>query len=302
MDALKEALAAAGFAPDRLLTGAAMARYTTMRVGGPADLVALPASAAQAARALDLAARRDTPVLVMGGGSNLIVRDGGVRGLVLLLGEPFSRVRVQGRVVYAQAGARLAQVGAAAQRAGLSGLEFAAGIPGTVGGGVAMNAGAYGGELKDCLLWAQVLLQGRLLRLDREGLEMGYRTSRALREGGVVLAAAFALTPGDPQAIARRMGELAALRREKQPLNLPSAGSTFKRPPGHFAGALIQQAGLKGLQVGGAQVSEKHAGFVVNLGGATASDVLRLIEQVKARVWEQCGVALECEVRVVGEG
>ena len=302
MDALKEALAAAGFAPDRLLTGAAMARYTTMRVGGPADLVALPASAAQAARALALAARRDTPVLVMGGGSNLIVRDGGVRGLVLLLGEPFSRVRVQGRVVYAQAGARLAQAAAAAQRAGLAGLEFAAGIPGTVGGGVAMNAGAYGGELKDCLLWAQVLLQGRLLRLDREGLEMGYRTSRALREGGVVLAAAFALTPGDPQAIARRMGELAALRREKQPLNLPSAGSTFKRPPGHFAGALIQQAGLKGLQVGGAQVSEKHAGFVVNLGGATASDVLRLIEQVKARVWEQCGVALECEVRVVGEG
>ncbi len=302
MDALKEALAAAGFAPDRLLTGAAMARYTTMRVGGPADLVALPASAAQAARALALAARRDTPVLVMGGGSNLIVRDGGVRGLVLLLGEPFSRVRVQGRVVYAQAGARLAQAAAAAQRAGLAGLEFAAGIPGTVGGGVAMNAGAYGGELKDCLLWAQVLLQGRLLRLDREGLEMGYRTSRALREGGVVLGAAFALTPGDPQAIARRMGELAALRREKQPLNLPSAGSTFKRPPGHFAGALIEGAGLKGLRVGGAQVSEKHAGFVVNAGEATAKEVLELIQQVKDRVWARWGVALECEVRVVGEG
>lgn len=302
MEALKKALAAAGFTPDRLMPDAAMCRYTTMRVGGPADLAAFPSSSGQIIRALDLAARHATPALVMGGGSNLIVRDGGVRGLVLVLGEAFSRVRVRDGVLYAQAGARLAQVGAAAQRAGLSGLEFAAGIPGTVGGGVAMNAGAYGGELKDCLLWAQVLLHGQVLRLDRQQLAMGYRTSRALREGGVVLGAAFALTPGDPQAIARRMGELAALRREKQPLSLPSAGSTFKRPPGHFAGALIEGAGLKGLRVGGAQVSEKHAGFVVNAGEATAKEVLELIQQVKDRVWARWGVALECEVRVVGEG
>ena len=301
MERLAAALKQAGFTGDRLLAGEAMARFTTMRVGGPAELIAMPADEAQAAKALELARAMAVPVLVMGGGSNLIVRDGGVRGLVVLLGEHFARVEVKGNVISAQAGARLSQVSAAAQRQGLSGLEFAAGIPGTVGGGVAMNAGAYGGEIKDRLLWADVLLKGRAYRLAAKDLDMGYRTSRVLREGGVVLGAAFDLEPGEEKAIAATMAELARRRRDKQPLNVPSSGSTFKRPQGHFAGALIEAAGLKGMRIGGAQVSEKHAGFVVNQGGASAREVLALIELVQERVLAHSGVQLECEVRVVGE-
>ena len=292
MERLLAALREAGYTRDRLLPGEAMARHTTMRVGGPAELLAMPANEAQLARALELAREMALPVLVMGGGSNLIVRDGGVRGLVLALGEHFARVEVRGGTVLAQAGARLAQVSAAAQQAGLSGLEFAAGIPGTVGGGVAMNAGAYGGELRDRLVWADVLMDGRTRRLAAGELGLGYRTSSVLREGGVVLGAAFELTPGDEAEIRAAMAELARRRREKQPLNYPSSGSTFKRPPGHFAGALIEEAGLKGARVGDAQVSEKHAGFVVNLGGASAREILQLIEMVKERVLAHSGVLL----------
>ena len=288
-------------APDRVRENEPMSRHTTFRVGGLAELMFFPASAEELQTALSAAKDAGAEVHLVGNGSNLLVRDGGLRGLTIALGEPFSEVRVEGCAVVAQAGAPLSRVAAAAQEAGLAGLEFASGIPGTLGGGCAMNAGAYGGELKDVLECARVLLDGELRTLSRDGLEMGYRTSRVLREGGIVLEARFALTPDDREAIAARMRDLNARRREKQPLNLPSAGSTFKRPEGHFAGALIEGCGLKGARVGGAQVSEKHAGFVVNTGGATASDILGLIEHVHDVVLRETGVELEPEVRIIGE-
>ena len=286
---------------EQILQNEPLAAHTTMRVGGPADGFFLPDSAAQVRRALEIARELGLPALLMGNGSNLIARDGGVRGLVVCLGERFARVEIDGKELRAQAGASLARVASMAQEAGLAGLEFAAGIPGTLGGGVAMNAGAYGGQLSDVLIDASVLLDGEEVTLSREAMEMGYRTTLPLRRGLPVLSARFRLTRDDPAAILARMKELNARRREKQPLSFPSAGSTFKRPEGHFAGALIEAAGLKGLTVGGAQVSEKHAGFVVNRGGATAKDVLSLIAEVQKRVYDHAGVRLEMEVRVVGE-
>ena len=288
-------------APDRVLENAPMSRYTTFRVGGPADVLFLPASVEELQTALAAAKAQGIPVCLIGNGSNLIVRDGGIRGLVIVLGEPFSGLRVEGQQVWAQAGARLSAVAAAAQRAGLTGMEFASGIPGTLGGGCAMNAGAYGGELKDVLVLADVLLDGELRRLSRDEMEMGYRSTMPLRRGAIVVSACFELQSDDPEAIQERMRDLANRRREKQPLNLPSAGSTFKRPEGHFAGALIEQCGLKGCRIGGAQVSEKHAGFIVNVGDATAADILRLIAHVQEVVLAQTGVQLETEVRVLGE-
>ena len=286
---------------DQILLDEPMSRRTTFRVGGPADVFFMPESAEQVVSALETARRLGTPAIVIGNGSNLLVRDGGIRGLVIALGEGFSGVTIDGNTVEAQAGAPLSRVAAAAQAAGLSGLEFASGIPGTLGGGCAMNAGAYGGQLSDVLVDARVLLGGEAVTLTREDMQMGYRTTRPLREGGVVLSARFALTPGEPEAILSRMRELNARRRDKQPLNYPSAGSVFKRPEGHFAGALIEQSGLKGRRVGGAMVSEKHAGFIVNAGGARAADVLALIGQVQDEVQARFGVRLETEVRVLGE-
>ena len=287
--------------PDQILVNEPMSRHTTFRVGGPADVLFLPESGGDVARALAAAKALGVEAYVIGNGSNLIVRDGGVRGLVIGLGEGMSAVSREGNVVAAQAGATLARVSAFAQGEGLSGLEFASGIPGTLGGGCAMNAGAYGGQLSDCLIDATVLVNGEEQTWTAQDMAMGYRTSRPLREGGVVLSARFRLTPDDPQAILARMKELNARRRDKQPLNYPSAGSTFKRPEGHFAGALIEGAGLKGRSVGGAQVSEKHAGFIVNTGGATAADILALIRIVQDEVKARYGVALETEVRVIGE-
>lgn len=287
--------------PDQLLLDEPMSRHTTFRVGGPADAFFMPENAAQVSSALDAARAANIPAVVIGNGSNLVVRDGGIRGLVIALGEGMSAVSREGDVVSAQAGASLARVSAFAQANGLAGLEFASGIPGTLGGGCAMNAGAYGGQLSDVLIDARVLLDGEERTLSRDALELGYRTSMPLRAGGVVLSARFALTPGDPEAIAAHMRELNARRREKQPLNYPSAGSVFKRPEGHFAGALIEQAGLKGRSVGGAQVSQKHAGFIVNAGDATASDILALIELVRREVEARSGVRLETEVRILGE-
>ena len=286
---------------EQILQNEPLAAHTTMRVGGPADVFFLPDSAAQVRRALEIARELGLPALLMGNGSNLIARDGGVRGLVVCLGERFARVEIDGEELRAQAGASLARVASMAQEAGLAGLEFAAGIPGTLGGGVAMNAGAYGGQLSDVLVEACVLRDGEEVTLSREAMEMGYRTTLPLRRGLPVLSARFRLTRDDPAAILARMKELNARRRDKQPLSFPSAGSTFKRPEGHFAGALIEAAGLKGLTVGGAQVSEKHAGFIINRGGATADDVLSLIAEVQTRVYAHAGVRLETEVRVVGE-
>ena len=286
---------------DQILEHEPMARHTTFRVGGPADVLFMPDGADQLIAALEAARSAGVPAHVIGNGSNLIVRDGGIRGLVIAIGEGMSEITRRGDTICAHAGAALAKVAAFAQAEGLAGLEFASGIPGTLGGGCAMNAGAYGGQLSDCLVDAQVLLNGEVRTLTKDEMQMGYRTSLPLREGGIVLSARFALTPDDPEAIAARMRELNARRRDKQPLNFPSAGSTFKRPEGYFAGALIEQSGLKGLAVGGAQVSEKHAGFIVNAGGATASDVLALIGKVQDAVEARFGVRLETEVRILGE-
>ena len=299
---LKLAQALRAMAPDRLLENEPMCLHTTFRVGGPADLLFQPSSAEELCAALQLAKDAGTPVQLLGNGSNLIVRDGGLRGLTILLGEHFSDIRVDGRRIYAQAGATLVRVAAAAQEAGLTGLEFASGIPGTLGGGCAMNAGAYGGQLSDVLVSAEVLMDGRVQTLTLEEMQMGYRSTRPLREGGVILSACFELREDDPAAIHERMKDLNARRREKQPLNLPSAGSTFKRPEGYFAGALIEGCRLKGCTIGGAQVSEKHAGFVVNIGGATAADILALISHVQAVVKAETGVDLEPEVKIMGEG
>ena len=287
--------------PEQLLLNESMASHTTIRVGGPADAFYMPESVEQLRQSLDWARSLSVPVLLMGNGSNLIVRDGGVRGLVVALGERFSRIRVEGDELTAQAGASLKRVSLAAQEAGLSGLEFAAGIPGTLGGGTAMNAGAYGGQLSDVLLRADVLIGGEVKTLSLKEMRMGYRTTLPLALGCPVLSVSFGLARGDPAAILDRMNCLNLRRRERQPLNFPSAGSVFKRPEGRFAGALIEEAGLKGLTNGGAQVSEKHAGFIINLGAATAKEVLELMEEVRSRVFARSGVMLEPEVRIVGE-
>jgi len=300
MTQLIEALSAIA-GSHQILENEPMSRHTTFRVGGPADVLFLPESETQLVQAISIADELRVPCVMIGNGSNLVVRDGGIRGLVIALGEGMAAITRAGNVVTAQAGASLARVAAYAQASGLSGLEFASGIPGTLGGGCAMNAGAYGGQLSDVLIDARVLLNGEVRTLAADEMQMGYRTSLPLREGGIVISARFALKPDAPEAIAARMRELNARRRDKQPLSFPSAGSTFKRPEGHFAGALIEQAGLKGRSVGGAQVSEKHAGFIVNTGRATASDILALIGIVQGEVQARFGVRLETEVRILGE-
>ncbi len=280
-----------------------MARHTTMRVGGPAEILFSPASEGELLFAVREAKRAGAPFRIIGNGSNLLVLDGGLPGLTIRLGEAFSKISVDGNQIRAQAGALLSRVAAAARDASLTGLEFASGIPGSAGGGMAMNAGAYGGQLSDVFEGCRALdpETGIISALGPAEMALGYRESAALSRGLIVTEAAFRLTAGEKTAIQAKMDDLSARRREKQPLNLPSAGSTFKRPEGYFAGALIEQAGLKGLRVGGACVSEKHAGFVVNDRNATARDVLDLIRLVQARVLEHSGVRLETEVRILGE-
>ncbi len=286
---------------ERLLLGEPMSRHTSFRIGGAADALFLPATAEELTRAIAAAEETGAPWRVLGNGTNVLVRDGGLRGLTIVLGEPMSGVHIEGRRITAQAGALLSRVGREAQRAGLQGMAALSGIPGSVGGAAAMNAGAYGSEMKDVLVRALVLDGSEPVWMDAAALELSYRDSLVLRRRLIVLAAEFELQSGDSEAIQAEMADYAARRREKQPLNMPSAGSTFKRPAGHFAGALIEGAGLKGYRVGGAQVSELHAGFVVNAGGATARDVLALMDDVRRIVFEQTGVTLEPEVCIIGE-
>ncbi len=278
-----------------------MARHTTFRLGGPVRLMALPGTAAQAALAVKTARELEIAPFFLGNGSNLLVADQGYPGFVVKLQGELNQVReVNGRLE-AGGGVLLSRLSNAALDRGLTGLEFAGGIPGSVGGGVTMNAGAYGGELAQVLESVTVLEpDGTVAVLPAGECGFGYRKSIFSKGDQLILKAAFALEPGDREAIAARMEELSLQRRTKQPLEYPSAGSMFKRPAGHFAAALIDQCGLKGLAVGGAQVSEKHAGFVVNRGGATCADVLELVRQVKARVLEQTGVELEMEVKILG--
>lgn len=283
------------------LTDAPMRDYTTFRAGGPADLLVSPKSAEQIRAVLQMCRQLEVPVTLLGNGSNVLVRDGGIRGAALRLGSEFSQIQIEGSMVIAQAGAKLAAVVSAALNAGLVGMEFAWGIPGSVGGGIYMNAGAYGGELSQVLHSALVLTADlEIVQMPSEALSLSYRHSALMENGALVLEGRFCLKPGDTAAAREYLRELAARRREKQPLDLPSAGSTFKRPAGHYAGALIESAGLKGFSIGGAQVSEKHAGFVVNRGGS-AADILALIRHVQECVSAQSGIWLEPEVLILGE-
>ena len=280
-----------------------MAEMTTLRVGGPADAVVFAASEEDVRTVARLCREHGAPLAVVGRGSNLLVRDGGLRGVVLCLGKDFARIAVRGGEIFAQAGAALGALALAARDAGLAGLEFAAGIPGSVGGAAAMNAGAYGGQMADVLTGVTVVTRtGETREAAAEELELGYRHSVLMKTGGVVTEARFRLTSDKREFIAARMEDYLSRRREKQPLEYPSAGSFFKRPPGHFAGTLIEACGLKGKRVGGAQVSEKHAGFLINTGGATCADILELSRQVREIVYERTGVRLEPEVRPIGRG
>lgn len=279
-----------------------MKKHTTFRIGGPADYYVMPHSGEEAAQVIKACREWKLPFYILGNGSNLLVSDKGFRGVIIQMFKNYSELSVDGVCVTARAGALLSKIAKTALENNLTGLEFAAGIPGTLGGAVVMNAGAYGGEMKDVLEEVGVLSgEGEILRLKREELDLGYRTSVIARKGYIVLEAKMRLQEGKREAIASRMEELKEKRVSKQPLELPSAGSTFKRPEGNFAGKLIMEAGLRGFSVGDAQVSEKHCGFVVNKGGATALQVRELMQEVIRRVEETSGVTLEPEVKMLGE-
>lgn len=284
-----------------VLTEEPMSRHTTFRVGGPADVLVRP-TVEQLAGVLGLCREYGEPYTLIGNGSNLLVGDGGIRGVVIELAEPAGAIEVNGNEITAQAGAMLAKIANTAAAAGLAGMEFASGIPGTIGGAVVMNAGAYGGEMKDILVHVKVLNeQGEEKKLTVEELELGYRRSCILEKHYLITEVTVRLTSGHEEEIRAKMKELNEKRIEKQPLSYPSAGSTFKRPEGYFAGKLIMDAGLRGYTVGGAQVSEKHCGFIINKGGATAADIRQLMQDVAEKVYEQYGVQLEPEVKMTGD-
>ena len=278
-----------------------MSAHTTFRVGGPADIMVWPKGEALA-EVIRICKEQEVPYYIVGNGSNLLVGDGGIRGLVIAIGKGQDDISVDGEYVVAGAGALLSKTANVAAEHGLGGMEFAAGIPGTIGGAVVMNAGAYGGEMKDIIERVTVVdKSGNEKELTLEELELGYRTSCIPKNGYVVEKAVLRLAAADKAAIKARMDELKEMRVSKQPLEYPSAGSTFKRPEGYFAGKLIMDAGLRGYQVGGAQVSEKHCGFVINRGGATAADICKLMADVNAEVEKQFGVTLKPEVKRIGE-
>ncbi len=288
--------------PEQIHIKEPMSRHTTFRTGGPADWYVEPEQLNELKDILTACREENVPYYILGNGSNLLVGDGGYRGVMIALGPGFAEVGADGCRIRARAGALLAAPVKLALERGLTGLEFAAGIPGSVGGAVVMNAGAYGSEISRVLKSATLLTQeGEIRDLPASDLELGYRTSCVQGMNAIVLEAVFELEESDPVQIRARMDELTARRREKQPLQFASAGSTFKRPPGYFAGRLIEESGLKGFSIGGAQVSEKHSGFIINRHQATSADILQLCREVQRRVREKQGVELELEVRLVGE-
>lgn len=277
-----------------------MSKHTTFRIGGPAALMALPKSVSETKTVLRAAHELGIEPFFLGNGSNLLVADEGYPGFIVKLTRDFDQIQEVNRGLETGGAALLSRLASRALEEGFTGLEFASGIPGSLGGAITMNAGAYSGEMAQVLESVTFLDEtGEVCTLPASACGFGYRKSIFSDRKCLILKACFHLEQGDPAAIKARMDELAAKRKEKQPLEYPSAGSMFKRPPGHFAAALIDQCGLKGLTVGGAQVSEKHAGFVVNRGGATCTDVLELVDQVKERVFQQTGVELEMEVKVL---
>ena len=279
-----------------------MDRHTTFRVGGPADIFAEP-ERDEILPLLSYLKSKDKPFTVIGNGSNLLVGDKGIRGVVVSVGEPMSQVECDNskHTIYAGAGALLSRVANTAAENGLAGMEFASGIPGSIGGAVAMNAGAYGGEMKDIVSMVTLIHDGQIIKVPGGEMDFSYRHSKILGTDDVVIGVTLLLTPGDQNEIREKMSDFNKRRADKQPINLPSAGSTFKRPEGYFAGKLIEDAGLRGYRVGGASVSEKHCGFVVNDKDATAADIKKLIEDVQKKVFENAGVHLETEVRMIGE-
>ena len=292
----------AGCTAKPLLLEEPMAKHTSFRIGGPADVLAQPADEAELAALLKRAAEHAVPVTLIGNGSNLLVRDKGIRGLVIKLSNSFSDMKALGNELTFGSGISLAMASKKAASLSLSGLEFAVGIPGTIGGAVYMNAGAYDGEMAKVVTSVRVMdREGKISELKASELAFAYRHTALQNSGLIVTSVTCVLQPDEADAIAAKMADFSQRRISKQPLELPSAGSMFKRPPGYFAGTLIDQTGLKGYTVGGAQVSTKHAGFVVNVGGATAQDVLQLISDVQSKVFAAHGVLLEPEVLVLGE-
>jgi UDP-N-acetylmuramate dehydrogenase len=286
----------------RILFDEPMRHHTSFRIGGPADALVLPGSVEDLRAAIRFARGHQAPLTITGNGSNLLVRDGGLRGIVIKLGDCFNRIQVEECRITAQSGALLADVSRTAGAHSLTGLEFAIGIPGTLGGAVLMNAGAYGGEMKDVVTRVTALDEsGELHELDPEALQFGYRRSALQQLAWTVAETEMQLQPGDPAQIQAKMADLTFQRESKQPLEFPSAGSVFKRPPGRYVGPMVEELGLKGYRIGDAQISEKHAGFIINRGNALAHDVLALIEHVRERVKSTYDVWLETEVRIIGE-
>lgn len=287
---------------DNVLVNEPMSEHTTFRTGGKADYYVTPSAPGQVVELLRLCEDNNIRYHIHGNGSNVLFADEGYRGVVIGIGKRMSDISCEGNVIAAQAGTTLSALAAAAADRSLAGLEFASGIPGTFGGAVTMNAGAYGGEMKDVLVSATVCdRKGNISELSNEELELGYRTSIIQKKNYIVLEATLKLMPGNEEDIRAKMKDYNGRRREKQPLEYGSAGSTFKRPEGHFAGQLIEQCGLKGYRVGDAAVSEKHAGFVINIGNATSNDVMAVIRHVQETVRAECGVELETEVKIIGE-
>lgn len=278
-----------------------LSKYTFTKTGGNADTLAFPKTREELIQIVDTARVNQVPITVIGNASNLIIKDGGIRGIVIILPN-FKKIEVSETKVTAEAGATIINTTIAAQKAGLTGIEFAAGIPGSVGGAVFMNAGAYGGEIKDVFESAEVLLpDGHITTLTHDEMNFSYRHSTVQDDGGIVISATFSLKRGNKDVIQEEMDRLNTLRRSKQPLEYPSCGSVFKRPKGHFTGPLIIKAGLQGKMVGGAQVSMKHAGFIVNVKHATATDYMNLIHLIQKTVKEKFDVELHTEVRIIGE-
>ena len=279
-----------------------MKSHTTFRIGGPAEVFIMPKSVKQVQMAVKICQEEQIPYFILGNGSNLLVSDRGYRGVIIQMDRNMGEIQVEGTEIQAAAGALLSSIAVAARRESLTGFEFAGGIPGTLGGAVVMNAGAYGGEMKDVLKEVTVMDgDGKIFTLPASELEMGYRTSIIKTAGYLVLSARITLSRGKEEDIKARTRELSEMRTQKQPLDYPSAGSTFKRPEGYFAGKLIMDSGLRGYSVGGAMVSEKHCGFVINKGNATAEDVVSLMKHVTEVVQEKYGVTLEPEVKFLGE-
>lgn len=285
-----------------ILLNEPMDRHTTFRVGGEAQCLIKISDSGQLEKLIPCLKRVEIPYFVLGNGSNLLVGDKGYEGVILQIGSKMSGITVEDNCIRAGAGALLSQIAKCAQENGLTGLEFASGIPGTIGGGVVMNAGAYGGEMKQVVRQVSIMSeQGEILVLDGDAMEFGYRTSIIKSRPFIVLEVLLELRQGDKEEIHKKMEELSKQRREKQPLEFASAGSTFKRPEGYFAGKLIMDAGLRGYSFGGAKVSEKHCGFIINTGRATAADVAEVIREVQERVKDKFGVVLETEVIFLGE-